>query len=108
MDPKTRRSLKALLKQARLDGAPAFVGIVHKQDGTTHAVLLAEQLFVFKALRRTPQPTLVEFLYLDYFTRFDAVQVIEKFKDPVVGLAVKQLHCKLPVILTEMPLQPKE
>ena len=82
MDPKTRRSLKALLKQARLDGESAFVGIVHKQDGTTHAVLLAEQLFVFKALRRTSQATLIELMYLEYFTRFDAVQVIESSKTP--------------------------
>lgn len=99
MDNKARRSLKLLLKQARPDGALAIVGIVNKQIGTTHAVLLAEQLFVFKALCRAPQDTLIEFLYLEYFMRFDALQVIEKFKDLVVELAAKQLNCKLPVVL---------
>ena len=102
MDDKNRRSLKALLKQARLDGAPAFVGNVHKQDGTTHAVLLAEQLFVFKALLRTAQATLIELMYLEYFMRFDQVQVIDGFKDLVAKLAVKHLKCKLPIIVTEI------
>jgi len=103
MGDKNRRLLTALLKQARLDGRSAFVGIVNKQDGRTIAVLLAEQPFVFKALRRNTQAALIEYLYLEHFTRFDEVQIIDKFKDPVLTMCVTILDCKLPVIVTETP-----
>ncbi len=101
MDAKVRFELDALLKQTRLSGKQAFVGIINQRDGSSIAVLLAEQPFVFKALKLRAQNVLIEYLYLNWFTRFDKVVVIDHFSDPVAQLAIMKLGAKVPVIITQ-------
>ncbi len=90
MDPQKKCELDALFKQARIDGKSPVIDTMEK-DGSTIAILFTDKPFVFRALKRTRQTDLKEYLHANYFTLFDKVIVIDRFNDPIIKFAVLQL-----------------